>query len=46
MPPSSLKRAIIAPNTGIGKQSFLSYEQTIFYSLDQLEKKRPMTAWH
>ena len=35
----ALKRAIIAPRKGIGKQSFLPYEQTIFYSLDQLEKK-------
>jgi len=34
----ALKRAIIAPRTGIGKQIFLSYEQSIFYSLDQLEK--------
>ena len=35
----ALKRAIIAPRTGIGKQSFYLKEQTIFYSLDQLEKK-------
>jgi hypothetical protein len=34
-----LKRAIIAPSSGIGKQSFYLNEQTIFFSLDQLEKK-------
>jgi hypothetical protein len=33
-----LERAIIAPSSGIG-QSFYLNEQTIFFSLDQLEKK-------
>jgi hypothetical protein len=42
----ALKRAIIAPSSGIGKQSFYLKEQTIFYSLDQLEKRRPMAARH
>jgi hypothetical protein len=37
----ALKRAIIAPRMGIGKQSFYLNEQTIFDSPDQLEKRRP-----
>jgi hypothetical protein len=35
----ALKRAIIAPSSGIGKQSFYLKEQTIYFSLDQLEKR-------
>jgi hypothetical protein len=41
-----LERAIIAPSSGIGKQSFYLNEQTIFYSPDQLEKSHSNGAWH
>jgi hypothetical protein len=42
----ALKRAIIAPSSGIGKQFFYLNEQTIFYSPDHFEKKHSTAARH
>jgi len=40
----ALKRAIIAPSSGIGKQFFYLLEQTIFYSWINLRKSFEMAA--